>query len=97
MIRNNWSAACNFMHAAFASFQAQADISQVIDELASTRQNYTMRRDQCAALLQELDDEQAGYELEQSQMAPPSSVDYAALQVCALDHCTSCMSELSLR
>ena len=72
------------MHAAFAILQAQAEMNQVIDELTNTRQSYTMRRDQCAALLQELDDEQAGYELEQSQMAPPSGVDYAALQVCAL-------------
>ena len=56
---------------------------QMIEELSQARQDYTSQRDQCAAQLQELDDEQAAYELEQAQMPPPSGIDYMALQVCA--------------
>lgn len=55
----------------------------MIEELSQVRQEYTSQRDQCAAQLQELDDEQAAYELEQAQMPPPSGIDYMALQVCA--------------
>ncbi len=53
----------------------------MMEELAQTRQQYTTQRDLCAAQLQELHEEQAQYETEQSQMPPPSQVDYAALQV----------------
>ena len=63
--------------------QAQAEMNHMIDKLSHTRQEYTSMRDQCAAQLQQLDDEQAAYELEQAQLPQPSGVDYAALQVCA--------------
>lgn len=53
----------------------------MMEELAQTRQQYTTQRDLCAAQLQELHEEQARYETEQSQMPHPSQVDYAALQV----------------
>ena len=77
---------------AAAPLQAQAGINQVIDELASTRQEYTKQRDLCAAEMQELDNEQAEYELEQSQMPAPSGIDYAALQVRAgVKHAGLCM------
>ncbi|KAL3150583.1 hypothetical protein ABBQ32_000393 [Trebouxia sp. C0010 RCD-2024] len=60
--------------------QAQAEMNQMVDKLSHTRQQYTSQRDQCAAQLQQLDDEQAAYELEQAQLPQPSVVDYAALQ-----------------
>lgn len=56
-------------------------MNQVIEELSQARQEYTSQRDQCAAQLQELDDEQAAYELEQAEMPLPSGIDYVALQV----------------
>lgn len=55
----------------------------MVEELSHSRQEYTSQRDQCAAQLQELDNEQAAHELEQAQMPMPSGIDYAALQVCA--------------
>lgn len=58
-------------------------MNHMIEELSQARQEYTTQRDQCAAQLQELDDEQAAYELEQAQIPPPSGIDYVALQVCA--------------
>lgn len=58
-------------------------MNQVVDNLSHTRQEYTSQRDQCAAQLQQLNDEQAAYELEQAQMPQPSGEDYATLQVCA--------------
>ncbi|KAL0053577.1 hypothetical protein WJX82_007837 [Trebouxia sp. C0006] len=61
--------------------QAQSEVIKMMEELAHTRQQYTTQRDLCAAQLQELHKEQAQYETEQSQMPPPSQVDYAALQV----------------
>lgn len=53
----------------------------MMEQLAQTRQQYTTQRDLCAAQLQELHEQQAQYEAEESQMPPLSQVDYAALQV----------------
>ncbi|DBA79147.1 TPA: hypothetical protein ACH3X1_008982 [Trebouxia sp. C0004] len=61
--------------------QAQSEVIKMMEELVQTRQQYTTQRDLCAAQLQELHEEQAQYETEQSQMPPPLQVDYAALQV----------------
>ena len=55
---------------------------RTMEKLAQTRQEYTSQRDLCAAQLQELHDEQAQYEAEQSQMPQSSQVDYTAVQVC---------------
>ena len=72
-----------------------------MEQLAQTRQEYTSQRDLCAAQLQELHDEQAQYEIEQSQMPCPSQIDYAVVQVQCMhalhDACRLCEGNFSHR
>lgn len=63
--------------------QAQAQMVELMEDIAQARQLFTAQRDGCAAQLDALAEEEAEYAQEQQQQQLPNAdlADYAALQV----------------
>ena len=61
--------------------QAQAQMVNLMEDIAQARQIFTAQRDGCAAQLDALAEEQAEYAQEQMPLIDHESADFAALQV----------------
>ena len=61
--------------------QAQAQMVDLMEDIAQARQVFTAQRDGCAAQLDALAEEQAEYAQEQMQLIDHDTADFAVLQV----------------
>lgn len=77
--------------------QAQAQMVDLMEDIAQARQVFTAQRDGCAAQLDALAEEQVEYAQEQMQLIDHETANFAALQVqCPGQLCLSHFGHLNI-